>query len=154
MNSSRQILEKLRIFVCIFDLFATCTFKLDTCTVEIRSSEHRTWWEPLASIVADAVAAGGCVNGVEEPFKQFFRGAVAQLPARASVPLASGKADGVCKNAPGWPCRRPRRALPGSRVSCPNCSYGAVCRAAVRLPRWTANSRPAWRWLCLRNPVA
>ena len=67
---------------------------------------------------------GGCVNRVEEPFKQFFRGAVAQLPARASVPLASGKADGVCGNAPGWPCRRPRRALPGSRVSCPDCSYG------------------------------
>ena len=85
----------------MFDLFATCTFKLDTCTVEIRSSEHRTWWEPLASIVDDAVAAGGCVNGVEEPFKQFFRGAVAQLPARASVPLASAKANGVCGNAPG-----------------------------------------------------
>ena len=45
----------------------------------------------MASIVDDAVAAGGCVNGVEEPFKQFFRGAVAQLPARASVQLVSGR---------------------------------------------------------------
>ena len=26
-------------------------------------------------------AAGGCVNGVEEPYEQFFRGAVAQLLA-------------------------------------------------------------------------
>ena len=57
--------------------------------------------------MSDAAAAGGCVNRVEEVFKQFFRGAVAQLPALASVLLASGKADGVCKNASGWPCRRP-----------------------------------------------
>ena len=71
--------------------FANCKCKLDTCTVEIRSSEHRTWWEPLASIVDDAVAAGGCVNRVEELFKQFFRGSVAQLLARASVQLISGR---------------------------------------------------------------
>ena len=70
---------------------ANCKCKLDTCTVEIRSSEHRTWWEPLASIVDDAVAAGGCVNRVEELFKQFFRGSVAQLLARASVQLVSGR---------------------------------------------------------------
>ena len=74
-----------------FDFSANCKCKLDTCTVEIRSSEHRTWWEPLASIVDDAVAAGGCVNRVEELFKQFFRGSVAQLLARASVQLVSGR---------------------------------------------------------------
>ena len=74
-----------------FDSDANCKCKLDTCTVEIRSSEHRTWWEPLASIVDDAVAAGGCVNRVEELFKQFFRGSVAQLLARASVQLVSGR---------------------------------------------------------------
>ena len=81
---------------------------------------------PKAPIMSDAASAGGCVNGVEEPFKQFFRGAVAQRPARASVLLASGTAAGVCKNASGWPCRRPHRA-------------------AARLPRWTASSRSAWQ---------
>ena len=47
----------------------------------------------MASIMDDAVAAGGCVNRVEEPFKQFFRGSVAQLLARASVQLISSRQD-------------------------------------------------------------
>ena len=42
-------------------------------------------------IVDDAAAAGRCVNRVEEPFKQFLRGMVAQLLARASVQLISGR---------------------------------------------------------------
>ena len=58
-----------------FDSFANCKCKLDTCTVELSESEHRSGWKPLASVLGDAAAAFGCVNRVEELIKQFLRGA-------------------------------------------------------------------------------
>ena len=59
-----------------FDSFANCKCKLDTCTVELSESEHRSGWKPLASVLGDAAAAFGCVNRVEELVKQFLRGTV------------------------------------------------------------------------------
>ena len=72
---------------------ANCKCKSDTCTVELSESERRSGWKPLASVLGDAAAAGGCVNRVEELIKQFLRGAVAQLLARASVQLISKDKD-------------------------------------------------------------
>ena len=72
---------------------ANCKCKLDTCTVELSESERRSGWKPLASVLGDAAAAFGCVNRVEELVKQFLRGAVAQLLARASVQLISSRQD-------------------------------------------------------------
>ena len=63
------------------------------CTVEIRESERRSGWEPLASILGDAAAAIGCVNRVEELVKQFLRGAVAQLLAKPPVQFISRSQD-------------------------------------------------------------
>ena len=74
-------------------MFANCKCKLDTCTVELSESERRSGWKPLASVLGDAAAAGGCVNRVEELIKQFLRGAVAKLLARASVQLISSRQD-------------------------------------------------------------
>ena len=34
-----------------FDSFANCKCKLDTCTVELSESEHRSGWKPLASVL-------------------------------------------------------------------------------------------------------
>ena len=48
---------------------ANCKCKLDTCTVELSESERRSGWKPLASVLGDAAAAGGCVNRVEELIK-------------------------------------------------------------------------------------
>ena len=76
-----------------YNVFANCKCKLDTCTVELSESERRSGWKPLASVLGDAAAAGGCVNRVEELVKQFLRGAVAQLLARASVQLISSRQD-------------------------------------------------------------
>ena len=70
---------------------ANCKCKLDTCTVELSKSERRSGWKPQASVLGDAAAAFGCVNRVEELVKQFFRGSAAQLLARASVQLVSGR---------------------------------------------------------------
>ena len=58
-------------------MFANCKCKLDTCTVELSESEHRSGWKPLASVLGDAAAAFSCVNRVEELVKQFLRGTVA-----------------------------------------------------------------------------
>ena len=66
---------------------------MDSCTVELSESERRPGWKPLASVLADAAAAFGCVNRVEELVKQFLRGAVAKLLARASVQLISSRQD-------------------------------------------------------------
>ena len=52
---------------------ANCKCKLDTCTVELSESEHRSGWKPLASVLGDAAAAFGCVNRVEELVKQLLR---------------------------------------------------------------------------------
>ena len=76
-----------------FDSFANCKCKLDTCTVELSESEHRSGWKPLASVLGDAAAAFGCVNRVEELVKQFLRGAVAKLLARPSVQFISCSQD-------------------------------------------------------------
>ena len=66
---------------------------MDTCTVELSESEHRSGWTLLVSILGDAAAAGGCVNRVEEAFEQFLRGAVAELLARPSIQLVSSGKD-------------------------------------------------------------
>ena len=86
------MINYLSLFLRLFQN-ANCKCKLDTYTVEISYSEHRSGWKPRASVLGDAAAAGGCVNRVEELIKQFLRGAVAQLLARASVQLISSRQD-------------------------------------------------------------
>ena len=66
---------------------------MDTCTVELSSSERRSGWKPQASVLGDAAAAFGCVNRVEELVKQFLRGVVAKLLARPSVQFISCSQD-------------------------------------------------------------
>ncbi len=59
-------------------------------------------------------AAGGCVNGVEEPYKQFFRGAVAQLLA-GSVRQRQGSVnheEAPLLPADGQKARQAEQALP------------------------------------------
>ena len=57
------------------------------------SLERRAGWEPLACILDDVAAAGGCVNRVEEVLKQFLRGTVAQFLAGPSVQIISSRQD-------------------------------------------------------------
>ena len=58
---------------------------MDTCTVELSSSERRSGWKPLTSVLGDAAAAFGCVNRVEELVKQFLRGTVNAILAKQST---------------------------------------------------------------------
>ena len=80
-----KIISALSSTNVMFFYNANCKCKLDTCTVELSESEHRSGWKPLASILGDAAAAFGCVNRVEELVKQFLRSTVAQFLARPSV---------------------------------------------------------------------
>ena len=58
---------------------------MDTCTVKLSSSERRSGWKPLASVLGNAAAAFGCVNRAEELVKQFLRGTVNTILAKQST---------------------------------------------------------------------
>ena len=52
------VLERMLRIYLVQNLYslsdANCKCKLDTCTVEISSSEHRSGWKPLASVLSDS----------------------------------------------------------------------------------------------------